>query len=1172
MKKANLMKTILLLWALIAEGGITHAAVYEWVKVNDLSEVNAGDQVLLVDVDKKIALSSEHGSQTGMVFSTPVTISDDRIANASEKNRWTLTKPYDEYENKSYYSFEGLYEPGYEGQQGGKLYGVFENGEHFYDVSYANTDPYTYTTYFDFEDYGSNGGKLYYTNSGYNYYLKFEKSGNGYRAYANPDKNSSSNITLFKRVKLTFVKWKRVQDPTNLATGDTTVIVDLTSSNAMKNNPAYEEGKTVSKDAPSAMKVTLKEELDRLTCEIGDTLEWKADRNDGKYQFYINKEGDRHHLFNSDQALRVGFVDDATKRQFDINQNLLHQRIKTGTNKYTHYHVGFKQATGVQAFMGGSTWDLGAQTDDGKVNADIAATKMAFFKKVRTDKPDPTLRFPGHDYEADVQKASAFVSPTATVAEADAGTIKYWSGNTDLATVNATTGKVTLKGKRGTVRIYAQLDASDNYDDYLTSYILRIDDTSKEGSQAKPFTVAKAIEYAKATGHEEETANGTCYFVKGIVSSVGGMMAGMEDMEDMMGMFSGMMEGMGSSTGGFDMSSLFSMFMGEQEEGTVTYAISDNGVDRDSLSVINGRGLKLADITADSLSVGDWVTVYGPLEYSEDQDMMSMFGGMGGNNNNNNNTEDKRTVKMPRVNYMQEHTRNLITETVILYYGETKQADELFTITDKFGGTLVTPTNADNKKYPMTSLKLSDTDFAEWVHSSETDSVLVPKMEGIITVTVNAPVLLKKPTTENEKGDTVKMKRKFYLDVRDRRVLPAGAMEGVYELVTNANQLKADDKLLIVATIDDKPKVLNRKVGGSGGGGIMSMFGGSSNSSNITIGEDGKITEVPDDAMILNLEQTNGKWSLQTGRTADYKMTYLYISDTDGGGFGGGSIPGMGGGAKLKTGKLENINDSCQVTFTFPAGKNDSVQIKFNFADREIVGNTTVAKNVIRYGKSMMSSSFGGYEADSEKGTLPRLYRLVHDSKFDITIDESGWTTIVPYTDVTMPDELEAFIVAKLEAGDNGLKKAAISHVEALKGGEPYLLHSTNDGAGTFILTVSSDQVAKPRGNKLKISDESAEKVYVLANTSNKAGFYLKEDEILGAGYVYLPYELGAGQAYIPFEVNDNPFGIATGINEVNGKGTTDKAYDLQGRRVSVTKGQVKKGLYIVNGKKIVVK
>ncbi len=1165
MKKANLMKTILLLWALIAGGGITHAAVYEWVKVNDLSEVNAGDQVLLVDVDKKIALSSEHGSQTGMVFSTPVTISDDRIANAPEKNRWTLTMPYDEYENKSYYSFEGQCESGYEGQQGGKLYGVFENGEHFYDVSYANTDPYTYTTYFDFVDYGSNGGKLYYTDS-YNYYLKFEKSGNGYRAYANPDKNSGSNITLFKRVKLTFVKWKRVQNPADLATGDTTVIVDLTSSNAMKNNPADDE-------SPAAMSVTLKEELDRLTSGVGDTITWTVDRSDAKYQFYRKDENNNtKYLRNSNKTLRVGYIQYKSERQFSFDRDMLQMNVQVNEHTDSSFHVGVKQASGFMAFMGGSTWEMIEDTKDNQIQSDIAATKTAFFRKVRTDKPDPTLRFPEHDYEADVQKASAFVSPTATVAEADAGTIKYWSGNTDLATVNATTGKVTLKGKRGTVRIYAQLDASDDYDDYLTSYILRIDDTSKKGSRTKPFTVAEAIEYAKETGHEEETANGTCYFVKGIVSSVGGMMAGMEDMEDMMGMFSGMMEGMGSSTGGFDMSSLFSMFMGEQEEGTVTYAISDNGVDRDSLSVINGRGLKLADITADSLSVGDWVTVYGPLEYSEDQDMMSMFSGLGigtgGNNNQNENQEDKRTVKMPRVNYMQEHTRNLITETVILYYGETKQADELFKITDKFGGTLVTPTNADNKKYPMTSLKLSDTDFAEWVHSSETDSVLVPKMEGIITVTVNAPVLLKKPTTENEKGDTIKMKRKFNLDVRDRRVLPAGAMEGVYELVTNASQLKKDDKLLIVATIDDKPKVLNRKVGGSGGSGIMSMFGGSSNSSNITIGEDGKITEVPDDAMILNLEQTNGKWSLQTGRTADYKMTYLYISDTDGGGFGGGSIPGMGGGAKLKTGKLENINDSCQVTFTFPAGKNDSVQIKFNFADREKDGNTTVAKNVIRYGKSMMSSSFGGYEAESTKATLPRLYRLVHPSTFDVTIDESGWSTIVPYTDVKMPDGLEAFIVAKVEEVE-GEKEAVISHVAALKGGEPYLLHKENGGA--VKLTVSGEGVAKPRVNKLKISDETAEVVYVLANT-NDIGFY-KKNEILAAGYVYLPSELGAGQEFIPFIVNDNPFpGIATGINEVNGKGTTDKAYDLQGRRVSVTKGQVKKGLYIVNGKKIVVK
>lgn len=1144
MKKANFIKTVFLLWGLIAGGGIAQAEAYDCVKVTNLSQLEDDETVLLVDKSRGLALSKLGTYDLGGV---EIAVGDDNtsvIGNVTANMMWTIER------------------------QGDNSFRLKNNDEYLWgslqyqSVSFRTPSTFSDATNLFMLDSYNNGGNLYYEGEILQGFIKnyFCWSLNNERSISISENPTEDRFTLYK-IK-TYVKWKRVQNPANLAAGDTTVIVDLTSSNAMKNNPAYEEGKTVSKEAPSAMKVTLKEEMDRLTCEIGDSLEWTAGRTGLSYLFYItNNENSKRYLFNSDQALRVGFVDEASKRTFDIDQGLLHQKVKTDENKYTNYHVGFKKASGIQSIMGGSTWDLGAETEDGKVNADIAATKMAFFKKVRTNKPDPMVAFPEHDYEADVQNPNDFDSPVATVEEG-AGVITYWSDNENVATVNASTGKVTLK-KRGTVRIYAQVDETADYDDYLTSYILRIDDTSKDGSRAKPFTVAEAIAYAKAVGHEEETANGVCYFVKGIVSSVGGMMAGMEGMEDLMDMFSGLMGE--TSTGGFDMSAMLGMFMGEQEEGAITYAISDNGVDRDSLSVINGRGLKLADITADSLSVGDWVTVYGPLEYSEDQDMMSMFGGMGGNNNNNN-TEDKRTVKMPRVNYMQEHTRNLITETVVLYYGETKTTEDLFSITDMFGGSLVTNQNATNKKLPMTSLKLSDTDFAEWVlNEAKTDSVLVPKMEGIITVTVNAPVLL-------QPGDTVKMKRKFYLDVRDRRVLPAGAMEGVYELVTNANQLKADDKLLIVATIDDKPKVLNRKVGGTGGGGIMSLFGGSGNSSNITIDEDGRITQVPDDAMILNLEQTDGKWSLQTGRTADYKMTYLYISDTDGGGFGGGSIPGMGGGAKLKTGKLENIEDSCQVTFTFPANKNDSVQIKFNFADREKDGNTTVAKNVIRYGKSMMSSSFGGYEADSEEGTLPRLYRLVHPSSFDVAIDESGWTTIVPYTDVTMPEELEAYVVTKVVT-ESDRKVANITPVEAMKGGEPYLLHSKNEGDGTFALIVSGEEVAKPRVNKLKISDETAEVVYVLANTNGEVGFYEK-NEILGAGYVYLPSELGAGQKYIPFVVNEDPFpGITTGISEANGKGTTsDRAYDLQGRRVSVTKGQVKKGLYIINGKKVVIK
>lgn len=959
----------------------------------------------------------------------------------------------------------------------------------------------------------------------------------------------------------TYTKWKRVQGDLTLNTDDKVVIVDLTTSSAMKNNPAYEEGSTVSKESPSAMKVTLKEEMDRLTSEFGDTLIWTADRTDGMYVFkFQNAENNTRYLFDSDQNLRVGFVnnDNASKRKFDIEMGLLHRQNEVEENQFKHFHIGLKVVSGIQAMMKGNSWELmadsinAANETERLINKEIAATKLAFFKKVETALPDPTLHFPGHDYEADVKDGS-FTSPVAVVDEDANAAITYWSGNEDIATVDAATGVVTLK-KRGTVRIYAQVDETESYDNYLTSYVLRIDDTSNnvKGCRTNPFTVAEAIEYAK-TDHSAEAADGVCYFVKGIVSSVGGAMAGMEGMEDMMEMFSGMMDGM-EGMEGFDMSAMMGMFMGEQEEGTVTYAISDDGINRDSLSVNNGRGVlfgnMMTSITADSLSVGDWVTVFGPLDYSEDTGMMSMFGG---------NKEKK--VKMPRINYMSEHERNLITKDIVQYFGQTRQSSQLFSITDTFGGELVTNTNAQNNSLPKTSLKVSDDSVIGWVVEGN-DSLLTPKKSGIVTVTVTAPVLL-------ASGDTIKMKRKFTIDVRDRMVLPAGTMVGNYELVTDASQLKADDKLLLVATIGGKSKVLNRNTGASGSSDnsnpMTSLFGGSSNASAITIGDDGKISEVPDDALIMTLEQAGDKWMLQTGRTIDYVMTYLYISDTDGGG-STSMIPGMGSsGASLKTGTLAAIGDSCQVAFTFLAEKNDSVKMQFNFQDRVKDDKTVTAKNVIRYEKGMMSTSFGGYEPESDKATLPRLYRLVQGDQYPITVSNALWSTIVSSYDVTLPEGLTGYAVKEIDNNKAILQE--VTDKGGLKAGLPYLLNATS--AGTYTLDRATVEIAEPDVNLLKVSDnDTADGVYVLADKGEGAGFYKWTGGLLGSGRVYLEMAAGAkANEYIPFA-----FGDPTGINTIGNVQPTvgNDAYDLQGRRVG--SATLNKGIYIVNGRKVIVK
>lgn len=951
----------------------------------------------------------------------------------------------------------------------------------------------------------------------------------------------------------TYTKWKQVQDPSTLQTDDVVVIVDLTTANAMRNNPEYEGENTVSKAAPPALKVTLKEEQDRITSEVADTLLWTADRTDGKYVFtslYDKNKGNTRYLFNSDQNLRVGYVskNDAWKRKFDMDKGLLFMDdVEVGEEQYKDYHAGLKTASGIAAMMSGSTWELAADSVDANnasityVNKDIAATKMAFFKKVETTLPDPTIHFPGHDYEADLK--GSFTAPVAVVDEDASAAITYWSSNENVATVDKNTGAVTPK-KRGTVRIYAQVAETATYDNCLTSYVLRIDDTTNDvkGCRTNPFTVAEAIAYAKAEGHEEETANGVCYFVKGIVSSVGGAMAGMEGMEDMMEMMSGMMEGM--DTSGFDMSSMLSMFMGEQEAGTVTYAITDNGVNRDSLSVNNGRGMllenRLVDITEDSLSVGDWVTVYGPLDYSEDSGMMAMFGG-----------NKEKTVKMPRVNYMDYHKRNLITEDIILYYEQEKKPEELFSITDLFGGTLVTKDNAGDATKPYTVLTPSDKEIADWVMTSETDSVLRPKKEGIITIKVKAPVML-------NATDTVYMERRFTVDVRDRELPAAGTMVGNYELVTSTTELQAGDKLIVVATIDDKPKVLVKSSGS--GGGMMAMFGGSSNAKDVTIGDDGKIAEIPDITRILTLEKDGDKWLLQTGKTADYTMTYLYVSDTDGG--SNSMIPGMGSsGATLKTGTRAAVGDSCQVTLTFPAAKNDSVQIQFNFQDREKDGKAVTAKNVIRYEKGMMSTSFGGFEPESDKATLPRLYRLVQADEYQVTISKALWATIISSYDVTLPAEVKGYAVA--DVTDKNVQLSEV--LTTLKGGEPYLLHS--EAAGTYTLTKATEAVSAPATNLLQISDNNtADGVYVLANGADGAGFYRWMGGKLGAGRVYLPVSSSASK-FLPFGDGETT-SLREEVKVNSEKPAADAAwYTLDGRRLNGRPAQ--KGIYIYNGKKL---
>ena len=227
-------------------------------------------------------------------------------------------------------------------------------------------------------------------------------------------------------------------------------------------------------------------------------------------------------------------------------------------------------------------------------------------------------------------------------------------------------------------------------------------------------------------------------------------------------------------------------------------------------------------------------------------------------------------------------------------------------------------------------------------------------------------------------------------------------------------------------------------------------------------------------------------------------------------------------------------------------------------------------------------------ETKDPKCFMPRIYRFVPYDTYDITIGSSEWKTIVSYKDVKVPENVEAYIVTKVTPKETqsvaSLKPVQIKDgKQVLKGGEPYLLHYTSQAENytmTLLTPNDPDQLEAPEGNLLKKSDRKTKgdkdgsSVYVLADKPNwGVGFYKWQGGELGSGRVYLESS-GSAQTvahaheFIGF-LEEEEESVTTDIQSLEGADSvTGPFYDLQGRRVN----KPTKGVYIVNGKKVIVK
>ena len=379
-------------------------------------------------------------------------------------------------------------------------------------------------------------------------------------------------------------------------------------------------------------------------------------------------------------------------------------------------------------------------------------------------------------------------------------------------------------------------------------------------------------------------------------------------------------------------------------------------------------------------------------------------------------------------------------------------------------------------------------------------------------VTINYGQTIKAITVDDGENESTVASATYTLTI------PTGTV--YYELVTDASTLNDGDKILIVnsdvtCTMNTASDKNNRP------------------QVEVTKESDGTIKTLPETAQIITLEADGDNWYFNVGTDA-----YLYASSKSSN--------------QLKTAGYSTVGDNGKATIT----------ISSNIAT--ILFQGTNSHNGVRYNSN--NSLFSCYDPASDTysnmGDVKIYVQKSEEPTEVVTVSSHGWATYIPSYAVQFPAN-RAYVVTDVD-GD----KTEVEAVTKVPARTPVLLK----GEGEVTATILDEEVDAPATNLLSVGTGYAvdgKYSYVLAkNGENKAGFkqwtgamsVLKDrvvlllDDVLEArDFLFLDFE-----------------GETTGINAalMNNERMNNEVYNLNGQRVA----QPTKGLYIVNGRKVVIK
>ena len=250
------------------------------------------------------------------------------------------------------------------------------------------------------------------------------------------------------------------------------------------------------------------------------------------------------------------------------------------------------------------------------------------------------------------------------------------------------------------------------------------------------------------------------------------------------------------------------------------------------------------------------------------------------------------------------------------------------------------------------------------------------------------------------------------------------------------------------------------------------------------------------------------------------------------------------------------------------SGSNDTNLVRF------VKGNNWINIQNGASGTPTYNTGTGGW-------TIHYVYEVTEVASFKANISDAGYATFYAPVEVAIPENVKAYYIT--EEGFNG-EKVTLTQIEDIIPANTAVILEGEEGEYHF--RTSTSGASAVNGNLLKgtaINTNIVGEAYILGVVEGETGLYKAKMSTVAlssasgsvnvflnnAGKAYLPASAVPASAALSANLRFDFGGNTTGVEEVEIRNEKEEIYDLTGRRVNeITKA----GVYIINGKKVMVK